>query len=226
MYNGNMSELQSVVPNKDLRGDGEAQRNETRAGFHERLSGLPFIEQGNLCAFLSVRDRSLGLMEVGVDAIVSGPYGSSWDLLDRGQDYVLDFAEAIREGKVDLGRMEPPVLFELGGLYGVFYDGRHRVAALKGLGEEGVAIKAEVRSLSVEEVSVFKREDFEALELRRREGFWQGTLEGGEKEDSPTGFFAKGRVEAYEGPWVFARDMELARRIYQTLRPDLYPIKT
>jgi hypothetical protein len=95
------------------------------------------------------------VQDVPVDLIIGTSEGDSWDFTDRHRDedsipeeYVWKMAQALKAGMLRLpSTAEPISLVELDGNYFVMNNGRHRIAALKGMkGDNVVAVGAEVWS--------------------------------------------------------------------------------
>src|SRR3989344_711461 len=189
--------------------------------FRERLRLLPCISTGDLFAFMSLQTSPRQVKQVQVRSILGSEDPPTWDLTDRGSRYVFDLAQKIKSGAIDLNRMEPPALYEYRGLYGVMADGRHTIAAVKGLDNANGQIRAEVGRmvLPVTEIHTLTRQDMAELEHRKQNGLWQGSLTGRETDSIPTGFYAGGKVDKCAGPWVFAKDMEQAKKMYDLVTP-------
>lgn len=187
-----------------------------------KLESLPCIEAGNLLAFAVTHDHLQGLSDISVNWIVSPGGYSSWNLPDNSMGSVYSFADKISKGKIDLNKKEPPALFSWFGLYGVWRDGNHRVAALKLTDNQNISAEVYIVDRPSEFV-IFTPEDMTELEERRNQGLWSGGSFVGGPTDSFPDFYAKCDVRTFEGPWVFARDMVLAKKVFQQVRPDLYP---
>jgi hypothetical protein len=156
--------------------------------------------------------------EVPVERIISAPNMESWGKVDRSEDYLARMIKDIRSGKLDLKKIEPPYLNEYGGGYMVGSDGRTRVAVSKMEGLE--TLGAEVKQVVPDRVVVFSHKDFETLEERRRDGLWTGEIHEESAEglnDWGIDFYATGKIEKYNGVWVFARDMERAKTAYDSI---------
>jgi len=188
--------------------------------FRDRLRSLPCIDTDDLFAFTNINNEPGQIMQVDVRYILGGGDPPTWDLTDLGPNYVYDLARAIKSGDFDLERREPPILYEVNGLYGLLSDGMHRVAAVKGLDNAHGTLRAEVGRMAtpITEIHAFTPEDLIELESRRQAGLWQGTIQGGETRTSWPPFSAEGHVEKYVGPWVFASDMGLAKSLYELVQ--------
>jgi hypothetical protein len=183
--------------------------------FNDSLKKLPFIEFDDLFSYATVKTESVKTFEnIPVKNILCASVATSWFIdRHRGADYIYDLAKKIKNG-LNLEKLERPSLFEIEGLYGISSDGSHRVAALKGLDNEKNKIKTEVCKIKpFTEICVFSEEDFVEISQRQKMGLWQGTLEIKSNYGSKQGFYATGKIESYEGLWVFSKNMPLAKEI-------------
>ncbi len=121
--------------------------------FKLNLASQPMVDLQEFQAAPVREYRKLGLSRVKVaDIIALKPEGKGWDLEDRGPDYIFKMAEAIVAGDfipTYPKQLSSPtndngvVLEKRGNYYGITVNGRHRVAALKGMDPE-LTVWAEV----------------------------------------------------------------------------------
>jgi len=191
----------------------------------DRLRQLPFMELDDLITYASIETEDPVLSQIEVEKVVSAPNATNWTIEDSERVYGL--SQLVKSGEINLDSMEPPKLFCVNGLYGVLHDGRHRVAAKKLIGleqPEHNEIRAEVSQVKkFTKVFAFSQEEYDELLRRKEEGLWQGNIEGGPNNSVPTGFAALGTIENYVGPWVFSRNMEKAKLLYNSLVDYLQP---
>lgn len=181
-----------------------------------QLEQLPFIEIGDLITYATINAQIPTVAVVDVNSIVSGVNVDNWALGDPNR--VVELSKNISSGEVVLEKKELPELFELNGLYGVLHDGLHRVAAMKliNLDHPPQTIRAEVSTIKpFTEVYSLTEDGYLELLKRRELGLWQGSIEGGPSSSSFSGFYASGKVDSYVGPWVFSRDMEKAKALFE-----------
>ena len=199
------------------QGDPFSTTNETGTVIRQ-LEALPFIETSRLFTFSELATQKPPIITaVNVDKIMSAPNVSNWALGDH--ERVIGLLEAIRSEEIDLEHMELPQLFDVCGLYGILNEGRHRTAAMKLQGIRSSSpqlIKAEVLTVKpFKQVFAFKEADYLEILKRRNDGLWQGSIDGGPSNTSFSGFYASGEIESYVGPWVFSREMDKAKTLFE-----------
>lgn len=120
--------------------------------FRARLAELPFHDINSAIPdFVRLPQSRRGRQAVPVSNIIgtSNP-DDSWLLNNgRGRPYIFDMAHALKSGAlVADSRFEPISLFDHHGQYWVAHNGRHRVAAIKGMvSERELTVMAEVIAL-------------------------------------------------------------------------------
>jgi hypothetical protein len=105
------------------------------ATFTAILSSLPAVDRADL-TYYAFGTGSRETRRVLVRRIVgTGGGEKNWHLTDRqGEAYVFEMARAIASGRLDVNLAEDLIaLSPVGALYFVSTNGRHRIAALKGL---------------------------------------------------------------------------------------------
>lgn len=188
------------------------------SSFHEELKKLPCISNQDLMPFAAHSGSVPVIEQVPLSQIVFAPFTDSWDLIDRGEDYIFTIAKDINP---DNFKLEPKSLLNYFGLYGIGNDGRHRIAALK-LMYPDASISVPVQSMDkIENITIVNPEDANILLERLQKGFWRGNLEEHESF-GPSGAYFTGIVRQFDGPWVFSRDMSHAKELFMSIRPDLY----
>lgn len=83
-----------------------------------------------------------------------------------------------------------------------------RVAVAKSMGIE--KLPAFVLRTEISGVVASTQEQFEELAQRKAEKLWSGSLKKVEEE----GIYGRGRVKWYRAPWVFSKNVKIAREIY------------
>lgn len=187
----------------------------TRPGaerFVRRLLSAPFAELEdfgfNSDAFATLVESGASEQQVVPVSRVLGckPEGVGWYLTDRSpadnpSSYLYSLAEAIRAGTFNPDKDRWDIcLFQLGAAYFVTTNGRHRLAAMKGLVGPPITVSARVEPATDPlRVTFFNRTSFDSLtvalsepegvlslpglraeyaevEKRRRDGLWQGRV--------------------------------------------------
>jgi hypothetical protein len=183
----------------------------------QKNKALPFIDADNLMAFMDQVQQPPRIARVEVHRIISAQLIDNWGDIELNPNRIEQILNAVQSGKLDLDKIEPPSLFELGGAYAINADGRHRVAVAKILGLKDV--RAEVYPSKPEKVMAFSEDDYEIIKSRLEQGLWIGAIEPSANDSSRAwgNFYASGPITDYEGMWVFSRNMERAREVYQTV---------
>ena len=123
--------------------------------FRANLRSLRYVDLNQYLNNLLTEGGEVITQDVPVDLIIGTSVGQSWDFTDRQRDknttpeeYVWNIARALKEGTLRLSvKSETIILTEINGLYFVSLNGRHRIAAMKGMkGENVVAVGVEVNS--------------------------------------------------------------------------------
>ncbi len=177
-----------------------------------QLRTQPFMSNYDLFRFVMTKAHPRQSERVRVNDIVFAPGLKNWGEPFRGSSYITRMIEAIENGRLDLSE-QPPRLIEYYGKYGVDEDGQHRVIASKVSGQE--TITADVLPLTIERAMANSPVGILKLLWRRHLGLWQGELHF-RRSPIPGNFpyYAIGEINTYQGPWVFALELDTARKIF------------
>jgi hypothetical protein len=190
--------------------------------FRLRLDSLPCIDPAELMYFAAYRQGTVETRPVPVSLILGGTLMTTWDMTDRARfgltapEYIHDLARKLHEGKIEIvesgarstapGQLAPPDLMEVEGIYLVIANGRHRVAAYKGLSND-LLIPASVQQATAVHIKVMaSNADRNEIEARRKAGLWSGDYDGER---------CCWTITHAAGPWVFAKDMDKAKQVYR-----------
>lgn len=219
------------------------------ADLNERLRNLPFANELQFFHCLLRQCGPAAIEDVAVDRILGTcvPKDRSWEIEPSSfEKTVWGLAKLIKDGRFDYERNGNGVdLVGFGGVYFVNVNGRHRVAAMKGMLGPPPVIRARVHPYdpfiyACDDTGrvrlkngrlklgfwVSRDNSFHELEIRRRAGLWEGGLVrvflGSSSIVSRTLFGdlvkqAIWHVANYRGPWVFAKNEQTARSIYESV---------
>ena len=185
------------------------------------LASAPFIASRDLLCYsgyakpLSITRQ---LEYVPVAKIISAPVIEHWGAVKdqkRTNAYLVAMIDALHAGRLNLER-EPPELQEYGGAYVVTADGITRCAVAKLLGMQRIPAEVEHVHASLA-CRASTKDGYNTLLQRHREGLWQGSLTLYTSIMLRRFLRAAGEVTDYEGVWVFAKSMEKAKKMYQTV---------
>lgn len=169
---------------------------------------IPLIDRGD------AEKREIPLSSViTAEARETGTLGNNWldYLINRGEDYMRNFLRACLRG--DLNLMNPDFdggynLLHLGNGFHMVLNGRHRTVASKLLGLEST--EANVYNLLPKNGERREVLPGNEEEIRRRIDY--RLIEGKLFHDEEGRIFVT--VESYQGPWVFYKDMDEARKFF------------
>lgn len=180
----------------------------------KHISKLPFIETTDLMHVAIYKGGKEENTQVPVDKIIGGLNIESWDKIARYRNiYISRMIEAIKSGELDL-KKDPPSLIDWGGAYLVIEDGNTRCGVSKMMNLESIPAKV-VTGITLDQLAVFSLNDYQVLLSKREQGMWSGSLEIVDYGSSS--FYAKGKVEFYEGLWIFSKEPEKVKEIYQQI---------
>ncbi|MBX7139396.1 MAG: hypothetical protein K1X83_15620 [Oligoflexia bacterium] len=184
-----------------------------------KLRSVPFMSQAEFCTFVSPAESIHLTRNVPLNRFVGTSQDSDWTLdNDRGDSYIYKLAFAIKEGNMWPFSEAEPIGVELfEGLHFITINGRHRVAALKLLGQSGLEIPVTIEEATRYAVHVYSFQDYQELERRLKSRLWEGVVlqEPVSRKHFGTDFYAAWNVTSYQHPWVFARDMAQAETFYK-----------
>jgi hypothetical protein len=187
------------------------------------LESAPFIASRDLLCYLDYA-KPLSITRqreyVPVAKIISAPIIENWGAVKdhrRTNAYLVAMVDALHTGRLNL-ESEPPQLQEYGGAYLVTSDGITRCAVAKLLGVQRIPAEVEHVHASLA-CRASTKDGYNILLARQAAGLWQGNLTVYYSSKSLFRRFlrATGEVTDYEGVWVFAKSMEKAKKIYQTV---------
>jgi hypothetical protein len=186
-----------------------------------RLASAPFIASRDLLCY-SDYAKPLAMtrqMEyVPVAKIISAPVIENWGAVKdqrRTNAYLVAMIDALHAGRLNL-ESKPPQLQEYGGAYLVTTDGITRCAVAKLLDMQRIPAEVERVHASLT-CRASTKDGYNILLQRLRVGLWKGSLTLNTSTILRRFLRATGEVTDYKGVWVFAKSMEKAKKIYQTV---------
>jgi len=181
----------------------------------ELLKKLPVIDTNDLFYFHDYATggiHRIGLSEVETARIIAGPNLSNWT--DLKQDRILMYAKILSSGRNRLTnqRDDAVQIAEYGGAYAIHDNGRHRVATHMLLGWKTVPVRLFRRETT--HVWVNSMTSFEELLRREKAGLLKLSEYDYEFLENMKVSRVTIKVDAYQGAWVFAKNMDLAKKLY------------
>jgi hypothetical protein len=181
----------------------------------ELLKKLPVIDTNDLFYFHDYATGSthrIGLSEVEIAKIIAAPNLANWTELK--QDRILMYAKTLSSGSNRLTnqRDDAVQIVEYGGAYAIHDNGRHRVATHMLLGWKNVPVRLFRRETT--HVWVDSIESFEELLKREKAGLLKLSEYDYEFLENMKVNSVTIKVDAYQAAWVFAKNMDLAKKLY------------
>ena len=154
--------------------------------------------------------------EVPVRLIAASSVLRDWgDIQRQSGEKLKRIVDGLRSGELVPDR-EPVILFEYGGIYGI-YDGQKRMMAAKALGMETWPARIQRTMPTTLEFSRDTAAYHEIMGGRMEGGLWEGKLEEVALDERGGLVSSRWSIERYDGLWVFAKKMDLARSVYEKL---------